>query len=152
MDRKRLLDNEAQNPPTKSWKLPTGWRATITWAIVASSLVLVFNLVLLIWSTSRPVAGNNTREIVLGDCDHVSTIYTVWHIIINALSTILLAASNSCIQVLAAPTRVQIESAHARGTWLHIGVFSVRNLRSAGWKRILLVTLLALSSVPLHFL
>lgn len=130
--------------------LSHGWRGTIAWAIVFTAVVLLFNAVLLIWSITRSVQGN--VDIYSGDCHRSSTVYTIWHVVINALSTLLLAASNACMQVLASPTRSQIDSAHAKNKWLDIGVFSIRNLRTVGRKRMILIALLALSSAPLHFL
>ena len=72
------------------------------------------------------------------------------HILINILSTVLLGASNVAMQCLAAPTRAELDKAHEKGTWMHIGVFGLRNVRFMSWGRILLCVVLALSSVPLH--
>ena len=97
--------------------------------------------------------------------------YTSWHILINVLryvlgalemvstsftdmsqSTLLLAASNSVAQILAAPTREEINSAHAVGKYLHVGVFAFKNLAYISkWRRLLCV-LIGLSSIPLHLL
>jgi hypothetical protein len=87
-------------------------------------------------------------------CDEVKRINTAIHILINALSAILLAGSNYCMQVLAAPSREQVDEAHRRGRWLDIGVPSLRNMfkMKGGFKRVTLWLLLALSSVPLHLL
>ena len=56
------------------------------------------------------------------------------------------------MQCLTAPTRTDIDEAHAKGRRLDIGILSVRNLGSIGVKRVLLWSLLGLSSVPLHLL
>ncbi|KAL9601249.1 MAG: hypothetical protein Q9219_002654 [cf. Caloplaca sp. 3 TL-2023] len=78
---------------------------------------------------------------------------TIWlHLLINVLSTVLLAASNYCMQCLSSPTRAKIDRAHARHRWLDIGVPSVRNLFRISRSRALLWSLLALSSFPLHLL
>ena len=58
-----------------------------------------------------------------------------------------------CAQLLAAPTRSEVDTAHHNGEWLDIGVPSLRNLwkkRIAG-KRKAAWTLLMISSVLLHF-
>lgn len=75
---------------------------------------------------------------------------TVFHVFINALSTLLLAGSNYTMQVLSSPTRPEIDGAHSKGEWLDIGVLSPRNLRLISRKRAALCMALALSSVPLH--
>lgn len=54
------------------------------------------------------------------------------------------------MQCLSAPTRKEIDRAHARGVWLDIGIPSVRNLRYISKRRVLIWALLGLSSLPLH--
>lgn len=71
---------------------------------------------------------------------------------INALSTLLLGASSACMQVLSAPSRDGVDECHTRGVWLDIGVASIRNLRWISHKKVLLWTVLGLTSVPLHLL
>ena len=56
------------------------------------------------------------------------------------------------MQCLSSPTRSEIDKAHGQGVWLDIGVPSVRNLRRLSTTRIVLWYLLAISSIPLHFL
>jgi hypothetical protein len=87
-----------------------------------------------------------------GSCDVVKQTDTIVHVIINILSTLLLGASNGCLQLLVAPTRAEIDSAHEKQIWLDIGVPSFRNLRYISRMRVCLWSLLALSSIPLHFL
>ena len=78
---------------------------------------------------------------------------SLWlHFVINVLCTALLSASNYCMQCLSAPTRQDIDKAHAQKKWLDIGIPSVRNLRSITWKHITLWWLLAISSIPLHLM
>jgi hypothetical protein len=73
-------------------------------------------------------------------------------LLINALSTILLSASNYTMQCLSAPTRSEVDDAHSTGKWLDIGVPSVRNLGRIARKRVILWWLLGASSLPLHLL
>jgi hypothetical protein len=72
--------------------------------------------------------------------------------LINGLGTLLLAASNACMQCLSAPTRQDIDGAHAKHDWLDVGVISPRNLFRVKWWRSVLWFFLALSSIPLHLL
>lgn len=74
------------------------------------------------------------------------------HLMVNILSTALLAASNYCMHCLSAPTRQDIDEAHSKRRWLDIGVPSIRNLRSISKARVFLWSLLAISSIPLHLL
>ncbi|KAK5070204.1 hypothetical protein LTR51_007901 [Lithohypha guttulata] len=74
------------------------------------------------------------------------------HIGINAISTLLLSASNYAMQCFAAPTRADIDRAHQVGKWLDIGVPSLRNLRHIPRRKTLLWWMLALSSLPIYLL
>ena len=88
----------------------------------------------------------------IGSCDKTKKI-TLWvDLAINILSTILLSASNNCTQLLSAPTREDIDKAHAKRRWLDIGVPSVRNLSLIPRWRVILWALLFLSSIPFHLL
>lgn len=56
------------------------------------------------------------------------------------------------MQILVAPTRQEIDRAHASHTWLHIGVPSLRNLTKIDPRRVVIYAILALSSCTLHLL
>lgn len=87
-----------------------------------------------------------------GNCDKARKLNTVAHLAVNILGVILLSASNFSMQVLSAPTRTEVDLAHAKRKWLDVGVASVRNLKSVERKRYWLWVCLAFSSVPLHLL
>ncbi|CBF76225.1 hypothetical protein AN5039.2 [Aspergillus nidulans FGSC A4] len=53
-------------------------------------------------------------EIYEGDCSITSNWTTGMHLVINVLSSILLAASNYVMQCLSAPSRVDIDRAHSK--------------------------------------
>ena len=120
-------------------------------ATVSCLTVLVVNLI----ATALVQAKFKTAGIVLtlfeGSCSRVKTNDTIYHILINILSTLMLGASNLSMQLLAAPTRREVDKAHSEGKWLDIGVPSWRNLRSISRIRLLMWWCLALSSIPLHF-
>ena len=87
-----------------------------------------------------------------GSCDKSRTIGLWLHLGINALSTLLLSGSNYTQQCLAAPTRSEIDAAHARRRWMDIGVPSVRNLFRIKCERRWLWIAIGLTSIPLHLL
>lgn len=86
------------------------------------------------------------------DCSKTEKISSGLHVVINLLSTLLLGASNLRMQLLAAPTRSEIDRAHQKFVWRDIGVPSIRNLKYIGRERLLVYAALGISSVPLHFL
>lgn len=114
--------------------------------------MLAVNLILTIWAAVHFSTSDGIGTAYEGDCD-VASNTTLWlHAGINILSTILLTASTTTMQILNAPTRRELDQAHARGRWMDIGVLSMRNLLKIPRLNMLLFLLLAASSTPIHFL
>ena len=133
---------------SKTWL--SGWRFGATNCAAWASIVFIINFIVTIWaSVHNKSKGNVLYE---GDCDRVDRLNMGVHLLINLFSTILLSASNYCMQCLSAPTRKDIDKAHAKRIWLDIGVQSIHNLRRISKRRALLWVLLGLSSLPLHLL
>jgi uncharacterized protein DUF6536 len=132
-----------------------GWKFGVTGWAVAVIVTLFINIGLSVFT----IVGSNQgfdkgiRTLLQGDCSKITTYNRGAHLIINVLSTLLLSGSNYCMQCLSAPTRREIDNAHKRGIALDIGVPSLRNLVAFGpnWK-VLMWTLLGISSLPLHLL
>lgn len=129
-----------------------GWRFGVTVSAWTAFTVLMLNFILTIYVAVKFGTDDGVGTAFLGQCDSVNS-WTTWiHILINALSSILLSASNYTMQCLCSPTRQEIDKAHARGDWMDIGVASVRNIFRIRWQRSLIWWCLALSSVPIHLL
>ncbi|KAF2462920.1 uncharacterized protein BDR25DRAFT_308058 [Lindgomyces ingoldianus] len=143
-------------PAAPSWKpihaaeLRDGWRFGASLGAVMSVCVLLLNISLTIWGSLRSSA--NDGHIYHGNCKMAKQLNIGIHVIINLLSTLLLGASNYCMQCLCAPTRRDIEIAHRGGRWLDVGVQSLRNLRYIPPLKRWLWLVLGLSSLPLHLL
>ena len=114
--------------------------------------VLVINVIVTIWGTARFGVQGTLVTIQNGDCSKSKKLSLWLHLAINILSTLLLGASNYCMQCLSSPSRAEINSAHSQHIWLDIGVPSVRNLRRVSWNKVVLWWLFAISTVPLHLL
>lgn len=142
--------------PTWRQTYTTGWRFGVVVSAVSTSCVFIVNLTVLIWAVRKFGLGNEGRQILYaGSCNTVKTLNRGIHLAINVLSTILLASSNYCMQCLSAPTRTDIDTAHQSKNWprwLDIGVPSIRNLWRIDRKRVIIWTILSLSSLPLHLL
>jgi hypothetical protein len=117
-------------------------------ACIISSLVLILNIV----GTILMNVNSGNSEIFHGDCGTSAKISSGLHVLINILSTLLLSASNLSMQLLAAPSRTEVDAAHQTQNWLDIGVPSLRNLKHIAKCRRLLWWALVVSSMPLHFL
>ncbi|MCJ1394217.1 hypothetical protein MMC18_007095 [Xylographa bjoerkii] len=129
----------------------SGWRRTVTGNIIVAGCVLLVNVVLTIWAASRYGFDGGYGILYDGSCDTGRNLSTALHILINVLSTLLLSASNYCMQCLTSPTRLEVDHVHAQKEWVDIGVPSWRNRQIVSRKNITLWWILVLSSVPLHF-
>jgi hypothetical protein len=123
----------------------------------AACLALAINVILAVVAFARGYSQNNESAFVTvvlyeGRCSEAKNWSTGLHLLINALGTVILGSSNYCAQFLAAPTREDVDKAHARGSWLDIGVPSVRNIRAVGAKRKTVWAILMVSTIPIHAL
>ncbi|KIW64190.1 hypothetical protein PV04_09143 [Phialophora macrospora] len=128
-----------------------GWRTSSRIALGCAVLVLVTNICLTIGLvTSGMDMKGGIYMVYAGNCRSVETKDTWVHLGLNVVATVLLASSNYCMQLLSAPSRTELDKAHAKQKWLDIGIPSVRNLRFLRKKKVVLWWILGLSSVPLH--
>ncbi|KAI1741085.1 hypothetical protein F4680DRAFT_458292 [Xylaria scruposa] len=134
-----------------------GWEmaAKVNCAILAATSVTLVALSIAAASTKNL----NILFILSDNCDgsRISATNVALHLFINLLSTLVvcpfaLASSNFFMQVLNAPSREELDRAHSKGSWLGIGVPSVRNgflvSRFKTWCWIALL----FSSIPIHIL
>ena len=132
------------------------WVIGVFLCALCAFIVLLMNITLTIVAaviSYSKLGGHGFTSSVLynGSCTGSKNWARGLHLVINILSTILLAVSNYCMQCLCSPSRQDVENAHAQGKWLDIGVASLRNLRFVGWSRCMLWALLLISSLPIHF-
>lgn len=144
-----------KNPqPWTKYQSLAGWRGGALLSLIGTVFVGLFNLAITIWVWKHPrneIEGS-IGTLYEGSCAKTRNLNVWIHLLINILSTLLLAASNYCMQVLSAPSRKELAQAHAQRYWLQIGVPSFRNLRRIGRDRTILWMLLLLSSMPLHLM
>lgn len=133
-------------------RAPTGWHFGAWIATFQASCVLLVNLIILIYTIYKTGGLSSSGLVFQGDCDTVDHLDIGIHLVINILSTLLLGASNYVLQSLSALTRMEVDEAHERGSWLDIGLQSIDNLKyTSRWKRLVWIFLSA-ASIPLHLL
>lgn len=120
--------------------------------IILILVIFITNLSFTLFTVSRYGSNEGVGLIYEGDCATVGDLNLWIHLLINVLSTGMLTASNFCMQLLAAPTRADIDRVHGQGKWMDIGVPSLHNLWHISIWRRFTWALLALSSLPIHFL
>ena len=147
---------EQPNSFSSAWKPVwyTGWHTGVLACATCVVVVLLINVSLTIYAATHPEykMEGGVGTLYSGSCDKSTKIGLWLHLGINALSTLLLSGSNYTQQCLAAPTRSEIDAAHARRQWMDIGVPSIRNLFRIKLERTMLWIAIGITSIPLHFL
>ncbi|KAG0635407.1 hypothetical protein HOY80DRAFT_1093487 [Tuber brumale] len=150
------VPREWSNSVSSIWKPVwyTGWHTGVLACATSVLAVLFINVGLTIYAATNPEykMEGGVGTLYLGSCDKSRTIGMWVHLGINFLSTLLLSGSNYTQQCLAAPTRSEIDAAHARRRWMDIGVPSVRNLFRIKRERTFLWVAIGVTSIPLHLL
>ena len=113
-------------------------------ALVINILITIANVSLLIVAVSR---GTVLYD---GECVQMKKISVAIDLLVNVVSTLVLGSSNFAMQCLGAPTRQEIDKAHAGGHSVQIGISSWRNRHFVPWSRKKLWIIILISSVPLH--
>jgi hypothetical protein len=142
---------------TRGGSKTADWKVSLIAGACACIAVLIVNLGVTIWSTLNLEGSENgiktSRRIIYeGSCSTTRELSIAIHLVINIFGSILLAASNYGMQCLSAPTRADVDKAHARHRWVDIGIPSFHNLRKVSGSRATLWWLLVFSSLPLHLL
>lgn len=143
--RNRLRRFEASS---LSWKTSAQVN-TILVAVLAAVLLgaLFYGLVV-----NRGLGVNSTFPIFQATCQTASGLNIFLHLALNVFGTLILASSNFFMQLVAAPSRAELDRAHQKWRWVDIGIPTVRNFASlSGFKRASWLVLMA-SSVPIHLL
>ncbi|RKK61088.1 hypothetical protein BFJ67_g1803 [Fusarium oxysporum f. sp. cepae] len=132
----------------------SGWRKTALYLTILATILTTFLVTALIISLHVISGGGASifgeTAILSGSCDRVSRANLWIHLAINVIGTGVLGSSNFFMQVLVAPTRHDVDRAHASKRWVEIGVHSIHNFRFLSKRRIFLWALFSLTSIPLH--
>ncbi|KAI3320958.1 hypothetical protein HD806DRAFT_546783 [Xylariaceae sp. AK1471] len=127
-----------------------GWRRAGAINVgVAYTCTLVLLLCLLI-SVSQNESLILPTIIFEGPCTTSSAVSLFLHLLLNIVSGAILASSNFFMQVLSAPSREEINRAHAWLRSLDIGIPSIKNLWHMSWFKLISWFIFFLSSVPIH--
>jgi hypothetical protein len=140
-----ISEIDPENPRSRTFKRHV---------ILASASAVAFAIFLTnMLATTVLVSQHPDHIITRGDCTTTPIINTTLHVVINVLSSTLLAISNLCMQLLASPTRTEVDNAHRKSKpiYLDIGIPSYNNLWHIHPMRRIAWCMLGLSSLPLHF-
>ncbi|KAK5991490.1 hypothetical protein PT974_09773 [Cladobotryum mycophilum] len=143
---------EPEHARAQTLRVRMGKRATMLMvqSIIAFA-VIVANLGLCLWAIlARPPDFRGIGTVYLGDCGLVTRIDSIAHLVLNLISSLFLGAGNYCMQILVAPSREEVDRAHATGHSMDIGLHSMRNLRRIDVRRVALWAAIGFASILLH--
>jgi hypothetical protein len=144
--RERLIDH-GQAPRRRST-----WRIVVIINTIFVSLVLLVYVAFLVWIYVNLQIRNGVAEVFSGVFPEASRVVTYAHFVTSAFAVLLFAVGTHAAQLLLSPTRAEVENAHARDRWLHIGVGGLRNMKWIHKRRLIRAVLLLMTSVLLPFL
>lgn len=78
----------------KALRMGDSWRQALWIGAATSIVVLAVNVGFILWAVKHHAVHNGRGTLHSGDCETVRNQGTVFHVVINVLSTALLAASN----------------------------------------------------------
>ena len=128
------------------------WRIVVISNTILVGLLLLVYVAFLIWIYSNLQVRNGVAELISGACPQASRIAAYAHFTTNAFAVLLFSVGTHASQILLSPTRAEIENAHARDRWVHIGVGGVRNMKWMHKRRLTKAVVLLMTSALLPFL
>ncbi|KAK6087656.1 hypothetical protein SCUP234_01295 [Seiridium cupressi] len=151
---KRIMDHLRASHSLGKHHRYSGWRR----AALVNSVILIVLTALLLSCLIASITETGSVTISLfffeGGCDGGSATQTnvALHLLLNIVSTAVFASSNFFMHVLNSPSREEVDRAHATGSYLGIGVPSMRNAFRVGRFKTVGWIFLLLSSIPMHLL
>ncbi|KAI0013844.1 hypothetical protein F4779DRAFT_638995 [Xylariaceae sp. FL0662B] len=130
-----------------------GWRRAGAMNLALVSILGTLLLIILLISITH-IDSPLQRATIFheGICDDTAKINLALHLVINLVSSAVLASSNFFMQVLSAPSRKEIDEAHLYLRSLDIGLPSVKNIRFMSRFKLICWLVFFLSSFPVHLL
>jgi hypothetical protein len=129
-----------------------GWRAGLLRAFLLCLAALVVNIVVYAWLFRTHHTNAGTASIQRGECGMIRRTNTGIHGALNIVSTLILGASTYAMQGMTAPSRKEVDFAHAKGKWVEIGTQSMRNLFYVRKRNAWVWAILGITSLPFHLL
>jgi len=130
----------------------SGWRAGLVRSFLLSLIALLANIAIYTWLFRTYDAGAGTATLKSGPCSMIRNANTGIHAALNIISTLILGASTYAMQGITAPTRDEVDVAHAKGQWVEIGAPSLRSLLHVRRRNAWIWMILAVTSMPFHLL
>lgn len=135
--------------PSRNRRSMTATWFTLLFFVLHINVVLT--VVLYVKSVEPEGVSRLYRILSTNNCKAMEQQISFYHLGINILSTVVLAASGYFTQLLSSPTREELDKLHARRQWQHIGIRSVFNIPIGTWQRVSF-GILTFTALPFHLL
>ncbi|EXJ79752.1 hypothetical protein A1O3_08035 [Capronia epimyces CBS 606.96] len=129
-----------------------GWHQGARLCFGGALCCLIIEVVLLVGFIIRDHKVTGHGVIFEGSCQKVKHLNVLLLVPLNVVGTFLISGSNYVMQCLNAPSRREVDKAHANGAYLNIGVPSITNVRYLGFKKTVIWGVLGLFTIPIHLL
>jgi hypothetical protein len=128
-------------------RLLVGWRGGVAFNVFSSLIILLAVIVCLVIVVAKSHFFGGESIFYSGSCSTATNINIGLHVLINALSIVLLAGANYVFQLLSSPSRNELTAGHDKKRWLDIGIPSLRNFLHISSFRAALAAILILTTV-----
>lgn len=129
----------------------TAWKRTGAINVILTYICALALLICFLVGITQPGASLVQPSIIFeGSCTTSTRLNIVLHLLLNVISTTVLSSSNFFMQILSAPSRHEIDQAHALIQSLDIGIPSIKNLSYISNFKITSWLIFLITSVPLH--
>ncbi|KAJ5382562.1 hypothetical protein N7517_000473 [Penicillium concentricum] len=150
-------DSKYSPSPPPLPRIKKRWITGLLLCALGVALALVAHVILTVKLAAKATSGgygwgSSSAVIYEGTCHQANQIATGLHILVNIIVLTLTATSSYCNQVLAAPSRARIDTAHAQRVWVSIGSSSFTNVWYAPlWRKMLWVLIIG-TSLPVQMI
>lgn len=128
------------------------WRVIVVINTIFAGLSLVTYLAFLMWIHNNLHLISGVAKLFSGTCYQAPKTAAYAEFATCAFSVLLFAAGSHGVQLLLSPTRDEVENAHSRDRWVHVGIGGLRNMKWVSKRRLVRAILLAATSILLPFL
>ena len=130
----------------------SSYRVFLVARIIAIAIIFFFNIIWLVRAKVQHGTTHGFGTVDRGACDTIENLNSRMHVVINVLSTVLLASTTTFMILAYSPTRSEIDTAHRKQQHLTVGSIGVRNLSHISGKRAAIYIILLLALAPVHLL
>ncbi|KAG9253452.1 uncharacterized protein F5Z01DRAFT_623591 [Emericellopsis atlantica] len=119
--------------------------------IIVAAVILGTQLAVTVWAVlAFPPDERGTGTFFWGDCSSIDTTDRAVHVALNIVSSLFLGVGHYCMQILVAPSRQELDSAHRKGKAMEVGVPSLKNLVRIKPKRAVAWVMIGAIATLLH--